>query len=90
MEYKVYDASRTMTTRANYIQEVEFQGLISGYVFNAGNRNKTLVEGYETLGAGYVVMAQEMEPDTDATTCSTEKKQEEPQEGCQSGRGLHE
>ena len=62
----VYDATRhdtdeSVRSRSPHFQEVEFQGLIAGHVFNAANKNQT-VDGYERL-SGYVVMAQRMKAD---------------------------
>lgn len=52
-----------------HAQEVEFQGKIAGYVFNAAN-DDAIVSTFETLGSGYMVMAQKMKPGGDANNCA--------------------
>ena len=47
-----------------HFQEVEFQGSISGYVFNAANHDNQIAT-WEQIGAGYGVMAQRMKPNSD-------------------------
>ena len=87
------DASRTGTEDTSpHFQEVEYRGSISGYVFNASNDN-ALVDGFETLGAGYMLMAQKMKPN-DSGACTVpdpdnRKKDGDPMSVATNEKGMY-